>query len=1039
MANFTSNLFNKKSLFAFYMIIIIISLSIAYYFYFSNERENVIESKQKELEAISILKINELKQWLQERRADAIVLSRSKLASEAINKLIQNPEDQKLKAILHDRFSYPQKEKGYSSIILCKNDFSIVLSVGEDIKSLDNSTIEKLIISKDLKTVNFSDLYKCPTHKAIHFDLFAPVLSSNDSTIAYLILRIDPEKYLFPLLSNWPNNSKSSETVIVRKEYDSLVTLNYLKKISNSALNYKLPLSMSQLPAARAINGERGIIEGIDYRGTKVLAYLSQIPHTNWFMVNKIDKSELFADYYYEQFILIILAVLFVLLLSSILGFLFQKSKNQQLENIFIIQEEYRTTLFSIGDAVISTDKESKIKYMNTIAENLTGWKFEEAKGIELEKVFVIVNEDTREKVKNPVELVIEKGGIVGLANHTILISKDAREIPIADSGAPIKDENGNLSGIVLVFRDQTEERDTQKKIEMEMAKAQKYLDIAGAIIIALDKKCNVSMINHKGCDIIGFNHDEIIGKNWFNTCVPEKCRDILLDNFFTSIGSKDKLIEKNECSILTKDNKERYIIWTNSLIFDENNEISGMLCSGEDITERKRAEDALVESEKKFRLMYENAPLSYQSLDTNACLIDVNPTWLKTLGYERDEVIGKHFTEFLTPESAELVKTRFPYFVSAGEVHDYVFEMVRKDGSCIWVSYEGKIGKDEFGNFKQTHCIFNDITEKRKAEKDLIDSENKFKSYISNAPNIITVIDKNGVIKYLNKAEFGMSVDYFLGKRIFEMINPDLCEEIKTKIENTFKTKIPCFYINNAVLNGETYWYSNNCGIIDPDNPESDLIIISTNITDRKIASDALRESEMRFSKAFHYHPAPMSITNIDDGKVLNVNSSYCKIVGYEADELIGKYVKDLKLYSNLNDRQSMIGKLKQDGRLVNYELDLVNKSGAIINSLVSIEIIEIDGQECALATFFDITESKVARKALVDSEKSYRDLFNNVLEAIYIQDEKFRFIDVNDWAVQLYGYSKEDFIGKTPEFLSAPDKNDLNLISELNHKAYN
>ena len=124
-----------------------------------------------------------------------------------------------------------------------------------------------------------------------------------------------------------------------------------------------------------------------------------------------------------------------------------------------------------------------------------------------------------------------------------------------------------------------------------------------------------------------------------------------------------------------------------------------------------------LIESEKRFRLLFENAPLSYQSLDNNARLIDVNPQWLKTLGYNREEVIGRYFGDFMTPESAQLITQRFPAFIAAGEIYDYQFEMVRKDGSHIIVSYNGKIGYDKFGNFKQTHCIFHDITERKQSE----------------------------------------------------------------------------------------------------------------------------------------------------------------------------------------------------------------------------------------------------------------------------------------------------------------------------------
>lgn len=128
------------------------------------------------------------------------------------------------------------------------------------------------------------------------------------------------------------------------------------------------------------------------------------------------------------------------------------------------------TTLRSIGDGVIATDAEAKVVFMNTVSEQLTGWNAEEALGRPLNEVFDIVNEHTRAPADNPVEKAIREGVIVGLANHTILIARDGTEWNIADSGAPIRDKDSNIQGVVLVFRDVTE----KLRLEEEVRKAQK-------------------------------------------------------------------------------------------------------------------------------------------------------------------------------------------------------------------------------------------------------------------------------------------------------------------------------------------------------------------------------------------------------------------------------------------------------------------------------------------------------------------------------------------------------------------------------------
>jgi len=128
-------------------------------------------------------------------------------------------------------------------------------------------------------------------------------------------------------------------------------------------------------------------------------------------------------------------------------------------------RELYATTLASIGDAVITTDEKGAITFLNPVALALTGWSSDEAVGKNLSQIFRIISESTREPVENPVDKVLRLGTIVGLANHTLLIRKDGSEIPIDDSGAPIRHGDGSIRGVVLVFRDFSEHKKTEAAI----------------------------------------------------------------------------------------------------------------------------------------------------------------------------------------------------------------------------------------------------------------------------------------------------------------------------------------------------------------------------------------------------------------------------------------------------------------------------------------------------------------------------------------------------------------------------------------------
>lgn len=171
---------------------------------------------------------------------------------------------------------------------------------------------------------------------------------------------------------------------------------------------------------------------------------------------------------------------------------------------------------------------------------------------------------------------------------------------------------------------------------------------------------------------------------------------------------------------LVAKDGTEIAVADSFAPIRDESGNVPGAVIVFRDVSERAKATRALRDSEHRFRILFENAPLSYQSLDANGCFIDVNKEWLDSLGYSREEVLGHWFGDFMTPQSAELVKKNFPILLATGEIHGMEYEMKRKDGSTIITSFDGRTGHDEQGNFKQTHCIFTNITERKKHEEEL-------------------------------------------------------------------------------------------------------------------------------------------------------------------------------------------------------------------------------------------------------------------------------------------------------------------------------
>ena len=258
-------------------------------------------------------------------------------------------------------------------------------------------------------------------------------------------------------------------------------------------------------------------------------------------------------------------------------------------------EESLRATLDSIGDGVIATDVDGRVTAMNPVAERLTGWRVDDARGQPFTKVFDIKSEITGEPAQNPVERVIREGIVVGLANHTALVARDGTTRPIADSAAPIRDVHGKLTGVVLVFRDQTEERAAERAIR----EANAFLDsivenIPNMIFVKDGKDLRFVRFNKAGEELLGAPREDLIGKNDYDF-FPKEQADFFTQKDREVLRSK-KLLDILEEKIETP-RGQRWLHTRKIPIMGESDEAKYLLGISEDITDKR---EMLAELEKR-------------------------------------------------------------------------------------------------------------------------------------------------------------------------------------------------------------------------------------------------------------------------------------------------------------------------------------------------------------------------------------------------------------------------------------------------------
>jgi PAS domain S-box-containing protein len=306
----------------------------------------------------------------------------------------------------------------------------------------------------------------------------------------------------------------------------------------------------------------------------------------------------------------------------------------------------FQTTLTSIGDAVIVTDADGLITLMNVVAEKLTGWSLNEARGRSLAEVFRIFNQETRQTTENPMEKVRRLKRVVGLANHTILVSKSGEGIAIDDSGAPIFANDGTLTGIVLVFRDVTEQRKAQKATA-ELAAIVEY---SGDAIATKNLNGIIQTWNDGAERLFGYKREEIVGKPITVLIPPDR-----LDEEAEILRRirQGQPSERLETIRIAKDGRPIHVSVGVSPIKDADGQIIGASKVVHDITELAAAREALVRDKELLAAQKEWLHTTLTSIgdaviatDPDGLITLMNPVAEKLTEWQSEEAIGKPLAE---------------------------------------------------------------------------------------------------------------------------------------------------------------------------------------------------------------------------------------------------------------------------------------------------------------------------------------------------------------------------------------------------------
>ncbi len=573
------------------------AFTLAAYYYYRDYRAGLLASVESQLASIADLKVNELVQWRKERLMDGDVLSFTSRYSD-VQHFLANPADAADRSMLLGWMKQLVSLYGYSRIVLMDNSGVERLAFPgppEESPALVKAKLPGVLKSHAVEVLDF---YRDSKDGQVAISIVVPILGDkvDSEPVGIFVLQVDPNSYLYPLMERWPTPSKTSETLLVRRDGDSVLFLNKLRFDKNAALNLRIPLSNTGVASVRAIEGYEGPVSGVDYRGVPVFANVRAVPDSPWFMVAKMDQSEAFAPLKGQLVELLLLIGALLIGALAVAGFILRQGtislyrakvtaaealrESESKFSILFNQASLPTALTRFPDFAIVDVNEAWTQRF--------GYTKEESIGKTSSELGMNRNPERRART------------VEALGRHNEV--RDLEQTLYTKSGVPLT-VLSNYNIITIAGQDYalTSIQDiTARKIaEEDLQETTNYLDslitYANAPIIVWDPARVITRFNHAFEELTGYLADEVIGRDLGMLFPDDTKADSLGMIELTLIG---EYWESVEIPIQRKDGKVRTALWNSANIYaKDGSKLLSTIAQGVDITDRKRAEEELNEA----------------------------------------------------------------------------------------------------------------------------------------------------------------------------------------------------------------------------------------------------------------------------------------------------------------------------------------------------------------------------------------------------------------------------------------------------------
>jgi PAS domain S-box-containing protein len=463
-------------------VLLAAGIVIAGFLYYRNYERRHRTEVEHQLSAIADLKVDEIANWRKERLGDAKLFYNNSNFSGLVRRCLERPGDKEAEDRLRTWLQHIQKGYRYDRVLLLDARGKERMSVPEARRPLSNHLILRAAEVLHTKQLAFEDFYRNEHDGRVYLAVLIPILDEQGSIPATgtLVLRIDPEQSFYAFLNRWPTPSKTAETLLVRREGNEVLFLNELKFQKNTALKLRSSLDQKELPAAQAVLGRQGIMEGRDYRGVPVIADVRAVPGAPWFLVSRMDISEVYEPMREKLWMMIALVGALLLGAGGGVGLVWRRQRTQfyrekceAAEALRDSEERLHMLIEGVKDyAIFLLDRDGNVESWNAGAERLKGYHAGEIIGRDYALFFT---PEDRESGK-PRRLLDEANSQGRVEDEGLRVRKDGSRFWADAVITALQDPGGRPRGFAKITRDVTERRQREKVIEDKNAEMERFI-----------------------------------------------------------------------------------------------------------------------------------------------------------------------------------------------------------------------------------------------------------------------------------------------------------------------------------------------------------------------------------------------------------------------------------------------------------------------------------------------------------------------------------------------------------------------------------